>query len=222
MIRSVVLVHGSGTGPWVFDGWDEELAAFDLVRVDLQDGLDVAHATMRDYAVAVAQAVAGSARPVAVCAWSLGGLAAMLAAAEAAPDALVLLEASPPLEVQGLREVEPRPGTFDPERAGGPFPRGMRARPESSLATGERDRGVSVPSLPAGLPVLAVAGAGYLRERGLGYADRYGAEVLDAGDASHWDLVRDPSIRRRIAGWLSALSVQPTPSSPCRTGRPAP
>jgi hypothetical protein len=82
----------------------------------------------------------------------------------------------------------------------------MRARPESSLAMGERDRGVSVPALPASLPVLAVAGAGYHRERGLGYADRFGAEVLDAGDASHWDLVRDPAIRRRIVDWLCALS----------------
>lgn len=204
-IRTVVLVHGSGSGPWVFDGWEEELPGFDLVPVDLQAGLDVARATMRDYAAAVAGAVDMCARPVAVCAWSLGGLAALLAAADCRPDALVLLEASPPLEIQGPRDVEPRPGTFDPEDAGGPFPPGVRSRPESALATGERDRGVSVPALPAGMRVLAVAGASYLHERGLGYAERYGAEVLDAGGASHWDLVRDPAIRRRIAGWLSAL-----------------
>jgi hypothetical protein len=206
MIRSVVLVHGAGSGPWVFDGWDDDLRGATVVRVDLQEGLDVAHATIRDYAAAVARAVAGCERPVAVCAWSLGGLASLVAASDCRPDALVLLEASPPLEIQGLRDVEPRPGTFDPERAGGPFPPGMRARPESSLAMGERDRGVPVPALPASLPVLAVAGAGYLHERGRGYADRFGAEVLDAGDASHWDLVRDPAIRRRIVDWLCALS----------------
>jgi hypothetical protein len=131
----------------------------------------------------------------------------MLAAADCRPDALALLEASPPLEVQGRRDVEPRPGTFDPELAGGRFPPGVRSRPESSFATGERDRGVSVPALPDGLPVLAVAGASYFRERGVGYAERYGAEVLDAGGASHWDLVLEPAIRGRIADWLRGLAV---------------
>lgn len=207
MIRTAVLVHGAGSGPWVFDGWEEELGAVEPVRVDLQAGLDVSRATMCDYAAAVARAVRGAARPVAVCAWSLGGLAALLAAGDCRPDALVLLEASPPLEVQGRRGIEPRPGTFDPEIAGGPFPPGVRSRPESSRAMGERDRGISVPAVPAGVPLLAVAGAGYLRERGYGYAERYGAEVLDAGDATHWDLVRDPAIRRRIVDWLSALDL---------------
>jgi Alpha/beta hydrolase family len=203
--RSLVLVHGSGCGPWVFDGWQRSFPELTVTAVDLQAGLDVAHATLRDYAVAIVRAVVAADRPVAVCAWSLGGLAAMLGAHEARPDALILLEPSPPLEVQGLRDVVPRPGTIDPLAAGAPFPAGMAARPESSLATGERERGVSVPSLPAGTRTLVVAGDAYRDERGPGFAERYGGVFLDSGTAEHWDLVRDPAIRARIAAWLDEL-----------------
>ena len=203
--RSLVLVHGSGSGPWVFEGWQESFPELAVTAVDLQAGLDVARATLRDYAVAIVHAVAAAARPVAVCAWSLGGLAAMLGADEARPDALILLEPSPPLEVQGLRDVVPRPGTFDPLAVGAPFPAGMAARPESSLATGERERGVSVPSLPPGTRTLVVAGDAHRDERGPRFAERYGGVFLDAGSANHWDLVRDPAIRARIAGWLDGL-----------------
>jgi len=200
--RSLVLVHGSGSGPWVFEGWQESFPGSIVTAVDLQAGLDVAHATLRDYAEAIVRAVAAAERPVVVCAWSLGGLAAMLAAAEARPDALILLEPSPPLEVQGARDVVPSPGTFDPEAAGAPFPPGMPARPESSLAAGERERGASVPALPPGTRTLVVAGARYRDERGPNLSERYGGAFLDAGAASHWDLVRDPAIRARIATWL--------------------
>jgi len=203
--RSLVLVHGSGSGPWVFESWERSFPELTVTAVDLQAGLDVAHATLRDYAVSIVRAVTAADRRVAVCAWSLGGLAAMLAAGEARPDALILLEPSPPLEVQGLRDVVPRPGTFDPLAAGAPFPVGMAARPESSLATGERERGVSVPSLPPGTRTLVVAGEAFREERGPRFAERYGGVFLDAGTAEHWDLVRDPAIRARIAAWLDEL-----------------
>jgi hypothetical protein len=203
--RSLVLVHGSGSGPWVFEGWERSFPELTVTAVDLQAGLDVAHATLRDYAVSIVRAVTAADRRVAVCAWSLGGLAAMFAAGEARPDALILLEPSPPLEVQGLRDIVPRPGTFDPLAAGAPFPAGMAARPESSLATGERERGVSVPSLPPGTRTLVVAGDAFRDERGPRFAERYGGVFLDAGTAEHWDLVRDPAIRALIAAWLDEL-----------------
>jgi hypothetical protein len=33
--------------------------------------------------------------------------------------------------------------------------------------------------------------------------DFYGADALDLGAATHWDLVLDPRVRRRIAEWLA-------------------
>ena len=51
------------------------------------------------------------------------------------PHSVVLLESSPPAEVQGLDlEVVPQPGSFDPEQVYGRFPLGMASRPESALA----------------------------------------------------------------------------------------
>src|SRR5439155_1198840 len=86
----------SAAGAELFDGWAESFPGVETIAVDLQDGLDVARASMADYAAAIVRAAAGRSRPLAVCAWSLGGLAAMLAAAELEPEALVLLEPSPP------------------------------------------------------------------------------------------------------------------------------
>jgi pimeloyl-ACP methyl ester carboxylesterase len=204
-VRSLLLVHGSGSGPWAFDGWAEDVPDAEVRAVDLQEGLDVAHATVADYAAAVVRDAACLPRPLAVVGWSLGGLVSLVAAAQVRPERLVLLEASPPLEVQGLRpEIVPAPGTFDPVAAGASPPPGVPTRPESSLAMGERDRGVSVPSLPPGTRLLAVAGTRYLDERAQRLAAVYGGEELDAGDVSHWDVVRAPRVRRAVLAWLRA------------------
>ena len=201
--HSLLLVHGAGSGPWVFDGWP---AAFPpglrLETVDLHEGLDPAHATMAQYADAVARAAERLARPVVVVAWSMGGLAAMMAADCA--DGLVLLEASAPAEVQGVhRDVRPAPGVFDPEAEYGAFPDGVRARPESSLARAERKRGISVPELRC--PTLVVYGDEYAEERGRRLVARYGAHELELPGKSHWDLVRDPEALRAIATRIAAL-----------------
>lgn len=141
------------------------------------------------------------ARPLALVGWSMGGLAAMMAARRVEPDTLVLLEASPPGEVQGFDEsVVPEPGTFDPQEVYGPFPEGVPARPESLLARAERKRGISVPTLPG--PTLVVAGAEFPEERGSRLAGLYGAELLELPKASHWDLVLSPEVRRRVAAWV--------------------
>ena len=201
--RSLLLVHGAGSGPWVFDGWP---ACFPptlrLATVDLHEGLDPAHATMAQYADAIARAAGGLDRPLVVVAWSMGGLAAMMAADSA--DALVLLEASAPAEVQGThRDVRPAPGVFDPEAEYGAFPAGVRARPESSLARAERKRGISVPELRP--PTLVVYGDEYAEERGRRLVARYGAHELALPGKTHWDLVRDPESVRAIATRIAAL-----------------
>jgi pimeloyl-ACP methyl ester carboxylesterase len=205
-VSSIVLVHGAGSGPWVFEGWARDLPGRRVEAVDLQRGLDVARATIGDYATTVVQAAERLPRPLALVGWSLGGLTCLVAAGRVRPEALVLLEASPPLELQGLRDdVVPRPGTFDPVLAGGRFPPGMRSRPESALAMGQRDRGVSVPALPEGTRTLVVYGDEFRHDRGPALAGFYGAEQLDAGAATHWVLVRVPALRRRVLGWIDEV-----------------
>jgi hypothetical protein len=67
---------------------------------------------------------------------------------------------------------------------------------------GQRDRGVSVPSLPEGTRTLVVYGDEFRHDRGPALAAFYGAEELDAGAATHWDLVRDPELRGRVLAWV--------------------
>jgi pimeloyl-ACP methyl ester carboxylesterase len=196
-----LLVHGAASGPWVFEGWAETFPETDVYAVDLQAGLNIAEASMQNYEAAVTAAAGLLPRPLAVCAWSMGGLAAMMAARRAEPDALVLLEPSPPREVQGFAETVPlEAGTFDGGEVYGGFPKGIRSRHESLLARAERKRGISVPSLPA--QTLVVSGCDFAEERGAAIAALYDIEQLAFPEAGHWDLVRDSAIRERIADRL--------------------
>jgi pimeloyl-ACP methyl ester carboxylesterase len=198
---SLVLVHGAGSGPWAFEGWADAFDGTAAVAVDLQDGLDVALATHSAYAARVAAAVDDLHGPVALCGWSMGGLVALQAAQTVEPHSVVLLEPSPPAEAQGFDEsVEPRPGIFDPEEAYGRFPAGMEARPESSLARGERKRGISVPELPC--RSLVVSGDDFPEQRGTAVAAVYGSELVAFPGLGHWDLVRSPEVRRAVARFL--------------------
>lgn len=203
-MRSVLLVHGAASGPWVFDGWAEAVPDADVYAVDLHAGLTIAEASMGNYEAAVTAASGLLPRPLAICGWSMGGLAAMMAARRIGPDALVLLEPSPPAEVQGVDEtVTVEPGTFGAE-VYGPFPEGVPARPESLLARTERKRGVSVPSLPA--HTVVVSGTDFAEERGAAIARRYGIEEVAFPEATHWDLVRAPSVREQVAARLVSRS----------------
>ena len=197
-LKSLLLAHGAGSGPWVFDAWPAAFPDLEVEAVDLMAGLNVAEASMSNYAAAIVRAAEWLPRPVALCGWSSGGLAAMLAARQAEADLLILLESSPPGEVQGFDATVPlRAGTFDPEKIYGAFPPGMRARPESLLARAERKRGVSVPELPC--PALVVYGDEFPEERGRELAAHYGAEELAFPGLGHWDLVLD----ERVRGYLS-------------------
>jgi pimeloyl-ACP methyl ester carboxylesterase len=172
-----------------------------VYAVDLQAGLNVTEASMLNYEAAVTAAAGLLPRPLAVCAWSMGGLAAMMAARRAEPDGLVLLEPSPPAEVQGFDDkVRLEPGTLDGEEVYGGFPEGIRSRPESLLARTERKRGISVSSLPE--TSLVVSGRDFAEARGGALVAFYGIEELAFPEASHWDLVRDPAVRERIAARL--------------------
>ncbi len=198
---SLLLVHGSGSGPWVYDGWPSAFPGVDVVAVDLQADLDVNHASHADYAEAVGRRAAQLPRPVALCGWSMGGLAVLQAAARVQPHAVVVIEPSAPAEVQGFHpEVEVTDGSLDPEAVYGRFPAGIRARPESARARGERKRGISVPRLPC--PSLVVFGDSFRDERGTRVAQLYGSDELDLPGLDHWDLVLDERVRSAIARWL--------------------
>lgn len=192
-----MLVHGAGSGPWVFDAWEHDSVG--VVAVDLHEGLDVATATMTDYASAVVRACA-AASPVALCGWSMGGLVAMMAAADVDPAALVLLEPSAPAEVQRAHDVADSTGTFDPEQVYGAFPPGVRARPESERARADRKRGISIPRLPR--RSLVVFGDEFEEERGRALVRRYAIEGAHFPGLSHWDLVFDPRVRERVFAFV--------------------
>jgi pimeloyl-ACP methyl ester carboxylesterase len=198
-----VLAHGAGSGPWIFAGWKESIPGVEVVAVDLQAGLEVARASMDDYARRVVETADRLPRPVVLCGWSMGGLAVLMAVARVRPRGVVLIEPSPPAEAQGLDEaVEPAPGVFDPEEVYGAFPPGVRARPESLLARGERKRGIGVPELPC--PSLVVYGDEFRDDRGRAVAAVYGSAELDLPGLDHWALVTDPRVRAAVARFVAA------------------
>jgi len=205
--QRIVLVHGATSGPWVFDDWADSWAArWPEVEVrvpDLQEGLDVAHATMSDYVDRVLAAVGD--RHAVLCGWSMGGLVAMMAARHSQPAALVVIEPSVPAEINGGDPNWPlAAGTYDAESTYGPSVPGTRHRPESLLARGERKRGISVPAMTC--PLLVVAGRDYVDTRGRPVAEQYGADLMEFPELGHFQLVADPRVRGAIAQWVSSLA----------------
>ena len=199
---AVLLVHGAGSGPWVFDGWLDAFGDLAVEAVDLQEGLDVSSASMRDYAANVERRVAGLPQPVALCGWSMGGLVVLQVAGHVTPHSVVVIEPSPPGEVQGFAPAaSPREGLFDPEAVYGRFPTGVRARPESQLARAERKRGISVPMLPC--PSLVVYGNEFADVRGKRVAALYRSREAFFPGLDHWQLVLSSDVRRTVADFLA-------------------
>jgi Alpha/beta hydrolase family len=199
--RSLLLVHGAGSGPWIFDGWAAAFPDIAVSAIDLQEDLDVETASMTAYAAVATTAAQRLDPPVALCGWSMGGLTVLHVAPVVKPHSVILLEPSPPAEVQGLHpETLLTLGAFDPEEVYGPAPPGERCRPESSLALSERKRGISVPTLSC--PSLVVYGDTLPPERGPRVAAFYGSEEAYFPGLNHWDLVMDLRVRVAIARFL--------------------
>lgn len=196
-----MLVHGAGSGPWVWQGWSEALPGMSVTAVDLHRGRDVAATSMWDYTASVYEAAEVMPTPLALCGWDMGGLVVAMAARTLRPESVVLIEPSPPLEVRGEEDVLLERGTYDPEEIAGPFPPGMAPRPESALARAERLRGISVPSLPC--RSLVVSGRRFGEERGRRIAELYGSEHEEFPDLDHWDLVLDPRVPPTVARFLA-------------------
>ena len=198
---SLLLVHGAGSGPDIYADWPPAFPSIDVQAVDLHLGLDISQASHADYAERVVEAAQDLEPPVSLCGWSMGGLAVLQAAADIRPHSVVLIEPSPPAEVQGFDSaIVPKPGSFDPEEVYGSFPIEVAVRRESLLARAERKRGVSVPSLPC--PSLVVSGHDFAKERGGPMARLYGSAELRYPELSHWDLIRESQVREGIAAWL--------------------
>ena len=105
----------------------------------------------------------------------------MMAARRVEPDALVSLEPSPPGEPHGRASC--RGGAHGPGgRRDGPFPEGMRARPESLPAQRAR-RGIPISMLPA--RTLVVSGDEFPDERGSAVARRFGSDELHVAGLDH-------------------------------------
>lgn len=138
-----------------------------------------------------------------LCRWSMGGLAALQVAERIRPRVLILIEPSPPGEIQGFdQDVELSTGTFDPEAVYGPFPPGQLARLESSLARSQRKRGIAVPSIPC--PALAVYGSEFTQERDRAIAQFYGGKEIVFPELDHWGPVLDPRVPRALDGSLAS------------------
>ncbi len=170
--------------------------------VDLQEDLEVGAASMDDYSAAVVNAAERLQRPLALVGWSMGGLLVLMASEQVEPDRVVLLEPSPPAELQASHpEVEVPVGTFDGESVYGAFPAGIPSRPESARARAERRNGVSVPSVAC--PTLVVHGRDFPIDRGREVARFYGADLLAFDDLDHWGLVLSHEVRTMISQWLA-------------------
>jgi pimeloyl-ACP methyl ester carboxylesterase len=95
---SLLLVHGAGSGPWVFHRWPRAFPGIKVVSVDLHTGIDVARASHEDYADNAARAARALPQPVSLCGWSMGGLVVLQASQQIRPHSVILLEPSPPAE----------------------------------------------------------------------------------------------------------------------------
>ena len=207
MSIALICLHGAGTGPWCFDDWSRDFPGWNVRAPDLLQGLDVATATMADYASAAVRAAADADDAV-LCGWSMGGLVALIAAQVAEPAAIVVLEPSLPAELQGFHpEVVPTIGTFDPADVYDAAPGNPTTRLESSFALGERRHGISVPSVT--VPLLVVAGKTYTETRGRPVADFYGADLIEFPNLHHVALVQEREVRTAIGAWLSELATRP-------------
>ena len=204
---NLICLHGAGTGPWCFDDWNRDLPTWNVRAPDLLQDLNVATATMTDYANAAVRAAADF-DDVVLCGWSMGGLVALMAASVAMPAAIVVLEPSLPAELQGFHPgVVPNIGTFDPADVNGAARGGPTTRLESSFARDERRRGISVPSIT--VPLLVVSGKTYAETRGGPVADFYGADLIEFPHLHHVALVQEREVRTAIGAWLSQPATRP-------------
>jgi pimeloyl-ACP methyl ester carboxylesterase len=228
--QHIILVHGAANSSAVWQFWEQELAMLDWTThaVDLRGHgagptADLSRVSMQDYADDVGQlANQFSPEPVLI-GWSMGGLVALMVAAQGLASACVALAPSlPSLHVD--ESVRLRSGIFDSREYGivSRDPADQPAMPdldleerqvalnslgrESRLARDERKRGIIIRHLPC--PLLVVTGeldTNWPRESYAGL--HLSAEFLAVEACSHWGLVLNRRALTRlvpiVSDWIS-------------------
>jgi pimeloyl-ACP methyl ester carboxylesterase len=229
----VILVHGSVNAASVWTFWQPALAdggwasyAIDLRGHGRSAALDLSGTGMQDYAADVRALALQFKRPPVIIGWSMGGLVAMMVAADGVASACVALAPSSPARHLNT-EMILRTGEFGPEEYGiqDRNPKHQRAMPdldreervialnslgkESRLARDERQAGVVIESI--GCPCLIVTGSADTQWPCERYQDLWlKANYLSVEGASHWGLVLNrralesmvPAVLRWLAGAL--------------------
>jgi len=229
----VILVHGAANAASVWTFWQRVLAdaswasyALDLQGHGRSAALDLSHTSMHDYATGVRALAAQFKRPPVIMGWSMGGLVAMMVAADGVASACVALAPSIPVRHRDPN-VTLRTGEFGPDEYGirDRNPDNQPAMPdldrdervialsslgkESRLARDERQAGVVIVSIPC--PLLIVTGTADTQWP----RDRYHhlwleADYFSVDGASHWGLVLNrralettaPAVLRWLGGVL--------------------
>ncbi|MGB2695174.1 MAG: alpha/beta fold hydrolase [Dehalococcoidia bacterium] len=211
---AIVLVHGAASSALVWTHWQTLLAecgwpsyAIDLRGHGRSTPVDLSSVSMYHYADDVRSLLLQLSRPV-VMGWSMGGLVAIIAAANGdarPPEAVVALAPSTPARQRNPAK-ELRPGVYGPEYYGitSRDPTDQPAMPdldrdereiaiaslgqESAFARADRAAGIVIESLPC--PLMIVTGSDdplWPRSRFDGlWLD---ATYLDIEGPSHWGLV---------------------------------
>jgi pimeloyl-ACP methyl ester carboxylesterase len=222
---AIVLIHGAANSGLVWTFWQRALAdegwtsyAIDLRGHGHSHAVDLSHTSMDDYAADVRALARQLKCPPIVIGWSMGGLVALMAAAEGVAAACVALAPSTPARQRQPAAVL-RTGEFGPEEYGitSNDPDQQPSMPdldreerlialaslsrESRLARDERQAGIVMASLPC--PLLLITGSAdkaWPRER---YTDLWlTADYLSIEGASHWGLVLN---RRALATMIPAV-----------------
>jgi pimeloyl-ACP methyl ester carboxylesterase len=234
----VILVHGSVNSAPVWTFWQQSLAdagwasyAIDLRGHGRSAPIDLSRTSMHDYVADVRALAQQLNRPPVIMGWSMGGLVAMMTAANGVAVACIALAPSTP-----ARRTDPtaslRIGEFGPDEYGirDRNPDEQRAMPdldreeriialnslgrESRLARDERQAGIVIESIPC--PLLIVTGTAdtqWPRER---YDNLWlKADYLSVEGASHWGLVLNrralDTMIPAILRWMTSALQVPSP-----------
>ena len=231
----IILVHGSVNSASVWTFWQQRLAdegwasyAIDLRGHGRSAPLDLSRTSMHDYAADVRALALQFKRPPVIMGWSMGGLVAMMAAADGVASACVALAPSTPARHRDAN-MPLRAGEFGPEEYGikDRNPDDQPAMPdldrdervialgslgkESRLARDERQAGIVIESV--GCPLLIVTGTADTQWPRTRYHDLWlKADYLGVDGASHWGLVLNrraletmiPAVLRWLVGALQA------------------
>jgi pimeloyl-ACP methyl ester carboxylesterase len=220
-------VHGAANSAAVWIHWQDTLShlgwtshALDLRGHGARASADLSTTSMTDYADDVRALMRDLPAPPVLVGWSMGGLVAMMVAADGDVSACVGLAPSVPASSRDV-SVPLRQGTFGPEEYGivSREPDDQPTMPhldreerraalaslgfESRLARDERAAGIVIEHMPC--PLLIVTGG----EDRAWPRSRYAAmslpaEWMQAPGASHWGLVLS---RRALAGLVPAVTA---------------